>query len=266
MSLQSFSFLKKIKELFVKPTIVLDESKKSSGIISNLSALEAINVSDIMITRQDIFALDVNTTKQEIIDVIKEKHYTRIPIYKKNLDNIVGFIHIKDIICHLDNDFHIRDIMRNIIFVPTPMKALDLLVRMQNLHIHAAIVLDEYGGTEGLVTITDIIEEVIGEIDDEHDKNTDPTLTKIADGKFEVEGRMEIVTIAHVFNINFKDNEDYDTIGGLINFLLGRIPEKGETITDENKITYIVTEVDDRCIHKVIMDLNNFSQCEGQDS
>ena len=253
------SLFRRIKSLFIKPKINHEGSinKKNSRIINNLSVFSEINVSDIMITRKEIFALPLETTKQNIIEQIKENHYTRIPVYKDNLDNVIGFLHIKDIICNIDNDFNIQDIIRNIIFVPTPMKAIDLLVRMQNSHIHAAIVLDEYGGTEGLVTITDIIEEIIGNIDDEHDKNTDPTFIKIADGKFEVEGRMEIASISNIFNIKFTDTEDYDTIGGMINFVLGKIPEKGETITDENNIIYIVTEVDDRCIYKVIMDVSN---------
>ena len=230
-------------------------NKKESKIVKSLSALSKINVSDIMVTRKEIFAFPINISKEEILSAMQDHHYTRVPVYKNNLDNIIGFIHIKDILCNIDNDFQIKDIMRNIIFVPTPMKALELLMKMQCSHIHVAIVLDEYGGTEGLVTIVNIIEEIVGNMDDEHDKHTEPALIKIADGKFEVDGLMEVTTLGAALNVKF-DNEDYDTVSGLINTLVGRIPEKGEIITD-GKITYEITEADDRCIHKVIISLED---------
>ncbi len=229
--------------------------KKESGIIKNLSAFNEINVSDIMVIRNEIFALPLDSSMQTVLNAMKDNCYTRIPIYKETLDEIIGFIHIKDILRGIGDKLEIKSIIRNIIFVPTPMKAIDLLVKMQNSHIHVAIVLDEYGGTDGLVTIVDIIEEIVGNIDDEHNKNTEPTLIKVGNGKFEVEGRMEISTLESALNMKFsKIDEDYDTVGGLINTLLGRIPETGEIIED-NGIVYKIVEADERCIYKVVINV-----------
>ncbi|MBQ4874787.1 MAG: HlyC/CorC family transporter [Rickettsiaceae bacterium H1] len=249
--------VKKVKRLFYRLQKI--EEKKAKGqqqlkIVKSLSAFNEINVSDIMVTRKEIFAFPINITKGEILNSLQDHQYTRIPVYKDNLDKIIGFVHIKDILRNVNNIFRIRDIVRNIIFVPAAMKAVDLLVKMQSSHIHVAIVLDEYGGTEGLVTIVNIIEEIVGNIDDEHDQNIQPALIKVADGKFEVEGSMQIATLGSALNIQFNDNQEYDTVSGLINTLIGRIPEKGEVIKD-GKITYTITEADERCIYKVIINI-----------
>lgn len=199
-------FLKKKKH----DNKIIDEIKAKFK--NGFSVFSEIYVSDIMVTRKKIFALPINTTKKELLLAMQDNHYTRIPIYKGELDDIVGFIHIKDIISNINDDFNITDIMRNIMFVPTSMKAMDLLIKMQGAHIHVGIVLDEYGGTEGLVTIVNIIEKIVGDIDDEHDEDTDPILKKISNGKFEVEGGMQIVFLESALNIKFNTTEDLSLI------------------------------------------------------
>lgn len=249
------SLYTKIKKLLGSHNLIDNQTVLHTK--NDISTLADINVSDIMVTREKIFAFSVNTPKAELMKSMHNHYYTRIPIYQDNLDNIIGFIHIKDILGNINNDFKITDIMRNIIFVPIPMKAIDLLIKMQSSHIHVAIVLDEYGGTDGLVTIVNIIEEFLGNMDDEHDQDNDPTLIKLANNRFAVEGRISINTLECALNIKLEKTDDYDTISGYINTLLGRIPKKGEIIKDNNNIAYQVIEVDERCIHKVIIDVSD---------
>ncbi len=250
----------KIKAFSTNEKSVVDNNKNEDEqelkIVKSLSAFREIKASDIMVTRKDIFAFPIEVTKEDLLRAMEEHHYTRIPIYKDNLDNIVGFVHIKDILRNINHNFQVENLVRNIIFVPTQMKAVDLLLKMQSSHIHVAIVLDEYGGTEGLITIVNIIEEIVGNIDDEHDQSTNPALIKIANGKFEVEGSMPITSLSTALNLKFDDTDDYETLSGLINTLAGRIPQKGEIIRDEN-VNYEIKDADSRCIFKVIITIND---------
>ncbi|MDX1950456.1 MAG: hemolysin family protein [Rickettsiales bacterium] len=227
-------------------------------IIRNVLEFKEIYVEDIMIPRPDIFAIPETANLQELKDKLIDKAYTRIPVYKSDLDEITGFIHIKDAVKYLLNNeaIDIKAITRKCLFVPGPMKISNLLMRMQKSMVHIAIVVDEYGGTEGLITMEDIIEEIVGKIDDEHDKEEDSSVKKINDKVYEVNARISIEDFYSHTAINLAnqyDEEQYDTIGGLVYLISGRIPVKGEIIRINEEIEVEVLEADARTLKKILV-------------
>ncbi|QXK92320.1 HlyC/CorC family transporter [Neoehrlichia mikurensis] len=226
-------------------------------VLHNLIKFNDCAVKDIMIPRAEIYA--VNISEENLIEkIIIQGQHTRIPVYKDNLDNIVGFLHIKDVMSKIDQKFNVKDIIHNVIYVPPSMKAVNLFVKMQSSHMNVAVVLDEYGCTEGLVTMADLIEEIVGDISDEHDISSSQEIINISDNKIEVNARVLVETLEQSLNINLRDcEEEYVTVGGLILSMIGRIPMVDEVFEHKSGAVFLVKEVDDRCIHKVIIDLSN---------
>ncbi len=218
-----------------------------------------LKVGDVMTPRIDIIAIDQETTLDMLKRIIIEKKHTRIPVYKNSLDDIIGFIHIKDLVSSFaDNTpFKLGDIMRKILFVPTSMQIIDLLARMRASRVHMAIVVDEHGGTTGLVTMEDLMEEIVGEIRDEHDEaEAEYTLQKIDNTNFEVNPRMPIDILEEKLKMKISspvEREDYDTVGGLIFFSAGRVPAKGEVITHHSGLEFEISESDSRRIKKILI-------------
>ncbi len=227
-------------------------------IIRNVLEFKEIYVEDIMIPRPDIFAIPESSNLEELKDKLIDKAYTRIPVYRSDLDEITGFIHIKDVVKYLLNNqpIDIKAITRKCLFVPGPMKISNLLLRMQKSMVHIAIVVDEYGGTEGLITMEDIIEEIVGKIDDEHDAEADSSVKKVSDNIYEVNPRTSIEDFYSATAIdlaNQYDEEEYDTIGGLVYLISGRIPVKGEIIRINENIEIEVIEADARRLKKILV-------------
>lgn len=211
-----------------------------------------------MIPRTEIFAISSSATKDEIIDLIIETQHTRIPIYKDNLDNILGFIHIKDVLRNIRKDFSISEIIRAIIFIPMSMKLPDLLIRMKSYKVHAAIVIDEYSGTEGLITLADIIEELVGEIEDEHDIESEPYVIKIEPSKYEVSARINLDDLEKKVPIVFDKKDEYETLSGFLCNLCSKIPIEGEIISYNNgNITFLIVEASYKAVNKVIIQINH---------
>jgi CBS domain containing-hemolysin-like protein len=235
--------------------------KKKNKVVQSsynfLTKLDALYAEDIMIERSKIFALDVNTPKNGIISAINSRQNSRIPIYEKNLDKIIGFIHIKDIIRNIEKDFKISDIIRNIIFIPPEMRVSAVLFRMKSYQVHAAIVVDEFGCTAGLVTMTDIVEEILGEINDEHDKEISPSFIKISDSKFEVSARLELKDFTNKSGIKIRTSDNFRTIGGYIFSITGKVPNAKEKITAPNGIEFFILDADNKKINNVIIDIGN---------
>ena len=234
--------------------------KEEKNMISNIINVNNSKVSDIMIPRTDIIAIPENIQLAEIKNLILEEEHTRIPVYKDNLDKITGFIHCKDLIKFIgevDINFKLDDIIRKIIYIPNSMRVFDLLIKMRFLRVHIAIVLDEYGGTDGLVTIENIMEEIVGEIEDEHDLPDDNIylkIEKIDDHTLNVGGRIEIDKIEQMLNhviIEDKSTIDYDTVGGLILSNLKKIPVAGEKVNHESGVSFKVLDADARSIKLV---------------
>ncbi len=220
-------------------------------ILSNLVKLGELRVDDVMIPRADIIAIDATSTLDGAIKLFREEFHSRFPVYRDTLDNVVGMIHIKDLMAFWGNEreFDLPGIVREVLFVPRSMPVPDLLLRMRTKRVHMAIVVDEYGGTDGLATIEDLVEAIVGEIDDEHDEIEVPLIVEARKGLFEVDGRAEVEELEQRLGVDFLPedrDEDIDTVAGLVASLAGRVPQRGEVISHPDGIEFQVVEADPR--------------------
>lgn len=232
------------------------------SILSNVLKLNDAKISEVMVPRTDIIAVDDKISLSDLKKILLDKEHTRMPVFEESLDKIIGFVHIKDVIHILGSkkSFNIKDVVREILFVPPSMKVLDLLVLMRNKRVHMAVVLDEYGGTDGLVTMEDLMEEIVGEIEDEHDEVETLEIKKIDNDLYEMNARVSVREVEELLDIKLKDessDEDYETVGGLVFFLLGRVPEKGETVRHGSGYIFEVTDADPRRVKKLIVKKDN---------
>lgn len=226
--------------------------------LHNVLSFGETKVSDIMIPRTDISAVPSDITLAELKAHILEQQHTRIPVYDDTLDKLLGFIHVKDLLPMIGGEtaFDLSAVMREVLFVPPSMRIIDLLIKMRHAGSHLAIVVDEYGGTDGLVTMEDLFEEIVGDIQDEHDEDEEQEdkITKTSEGVFEVNARIRIEKLEKELGLNLVTEEDeteFDTLGGLIFFQLGRVPVKGEIIEHVSGIKFEIIEADPRRIKKV---------------
>lgn len=191
---------------------------------------------EVMTPRTDIVCIEETATLEEALSLSIQSHFSRLPVYREDIDNIVGFVHIKDILPHLREgrlSKLVSEVVRPIHFVPATKKVIELLRELQQKRIHMAIVLDEYGGTAGLVTIEDLLEELVGEIRDEHDRETTP-YRRIKEGEYLVNASVPIENLNELLGLNIPESEEFETLGGLIMEILGKVPEEGEIVTVEN--------------------------------
>ncbi len=228
-----------------------------------------LRVDDVMVPRADITAIDTAATLTELSNAFKAAGHSRLPVYKETLDDPIGMIHIKDLLPYLMLDAKgrsgktypdkkvIQYIKRDVLFVPASMLAQDLLRRMQARRIHMAVVVDEYGGTDGLVTIEDLIEPIVGDIDDEHDA-AEPEVQTLTDtggrSVWEADARITIEDFEAALGRDFAtddEEEDVDTLGGLIFTLAGRVPERGEIIRHETGLEFEVLDADPRRVKRL---------------
>lgn len=234
-------------------------SMEERTMITNVIGFKDLDVEDVMVPRSDIVAVQDDITLVDLRTLILEKEHTRMPVYHESLDDILGFIHIKDFIRYLgtDTEFSVKDIIRNILVVPPSMPVIDLLVKMRASRVHMALVVDEHGGTDGLVTIEDLMEEIVGEIEDEHDTEEEEfTVKEMADSTLDVSARMKIEELESKLNMKLVDDiedVDFETVGGLIFSLAGKVPEVGETIDHPSGLQFEVTEADPRRIKRVLI-------------
>ena len=265
---EKFFFKKNTENNNLKQSIetVLDSDLKDTEGISkherlmllNILKIDGIRSSDIMIPRADIGAVELNDSFEKVLEVFIKEAHSRVPIYEKNLDNIIGMIHIKDLVNYqnqkkTETNF-LQNLKREILEIPPSMPVLDLLLKMQLTRLHMGIVIDEYGCTDGLVTIEDVIEEITGEIEDEHDEKNLPMLIKSSLNTFEASARIEIEELQKVTNVEFLnsyDNDDVDTLGGLIFSLTGRVPQRGEIIKHTSGTTFEIKDADPMKIKSV---------------
>jgi CBS domain containing-hemolysin-like protein len=226
--------------------------------LHNVLSFSDIEVNDIMIQRTDIVAVPLDISQPELKAHIMEERHTRMPVYEGTLDHVRGFIHVKDLLPMFSGDkpYSVTSVMRNLLFVPPSMRIIDLLIKMRHAGSHMAIVVDEYGGTDGLVTMEDLFEEIVGDIQDEHDEAEEPEdkITRISDSVYEVSARIRIEKLEKRLGLNLvteeKENE-FETLGGLIFFQIGRVPAKGEIIPHVSGIRFEIYDADPRRIHKV---------------
>ena len=246
-----------IEEYIVEPDGFNGDSVSTHEriLLSNILALRDIAVVDVMIPRADIAAIDIDTSKDELFKFLSECQFSRFPIYKETLDDVIGTVHVKDIMAALaeNKDINLKNILTEIPIVSPSMPILDLVLKMRSSSRHMAMVIDEYGGIDGLITLADVIEAIIGEIDDEHDTQEEPQMIKNPDGSITADARVDLVDFERqVGNILGKEErEESDTIGGLVFDLAGRVPARGEVITHPSGMLFEILEADPRRICRV---------------
>lgn len=240
-----------------------DLSMQERLMLGNLLKFGALKVSDVMVPRADIVAVEQNTALADLVAVFREAQHSRLPIYRETLDDPVGMIHVKDVLAHLESgpkgklhwsDVPILKLKRDVLFVPAAMPALDLLLKMQATRIHLAIVVDEYGGTDGLASIEDLVEEIVGDIDDEHDTEREPEIIPRADGGYEVDARVDLEQFRERTGLALapeNENEEVDTLGGLVASVLGRVPARGEIVLHPAGVEFEVLEADPRRVKRL---------------
>lgn len=221
------------------------------AIINNVFDFNDSQAKEVMVPRIDMTMVDINSSYEELLEIFREFQFTRIPVYEDSTDNVVGILNIKDLLL-LDNPDHfsIRDMMREPFYTYEHKNTAELFNEIKNQSINMAIVLDEYGTTVGLITLEDLIEEIVGEIRDEYDENEEDELTKLNEQEYLVSGSMNLEDLCEALNLPFS-SEDYDTIGGYLIGLLEHFPKEGETFTTEENITLRAQKMDKNRIEKI---------------
>jgi CBS domain containing-hemolysin-like protein len=250
---------------------VIEESERENAqlspqertMLTNLLRFGETRVGDVMVPRGDIVAVEENISLGDLITRFREAQHSRIPVYRDTLDDPIGVIHVKDVLGLIERapdgsvrwpDVPIASLKRDIDVVPPSMPARDLLLLMQRSHSHLALVIDEYGGTDGLVSIEDLVEEIVGDIDDEHDTDDTPRAKPLPGGAFEAEARMSLEDFEEQTGIALKapdPDAEVDTLGGLAVALMGRLPKRGEIVTDPSGFTFEILEADPRRVRRV---------------
>lgn len=223
------------------------------GLLSNILRLRDMTASDVMVPRADIIAIDEDTPLDSLIEAFTRCNHSRLPIYRGTLDDVIGMVHIKDVVTvqRVGTPFRLSRITRRILFVSPTMRVVDLLLEMRLKRTHMALVVDEYGGIDGLLTIEDVVEQVVGEIEDEHDDDSTPEVVRLPNGEIITDARLaleELESALGVTLLDADDREEVDTVGGLVMGLAGRVPARGELIVHPQGWEFEVTEADPRRI------------------
>lgn len=228
-------------------------------LIGNILRLRERLAEDIAIPRADIVAVPLDATASQIFDLALEKGHSRLPVYDGSLDKVVGLVHVRDLIPFkgTKRTFALKKIMRSPLYVSPGKPVLDLLFQMQTARMHMALMVDEFGGVDGLITIEDALEQIVGEIEDEHDQSDKPDIRQRDDGTWMVDARypLDALESEHLGNFLTEDDreEDFDTIGGLIFHIAGRVPARGEVIGHDSGLSFRVTQADARRIRRLII-------------
>ena len=250
---------------------LIDENKSSTeqiddgtkNIFKNVINLSAKCIEDVMIPRADIDAVSSDIKIDKLITFINKTKHSRIPVFQENLDKIIGMIHIRDLFEKVNNKKKkenlslSKTITRKILFSSPSMKILDLLLKMRSEQIHMSIVVDEFGGTNGHVTIEDLVEEIVGDIKDEHDFEEIEEIKKISKKTYDVSARLPVEDLEKKIGGYFTDEEkeDIDTVGGLVFNLLGKIPSRGEVISHKSGLEFTIRDADTRKIKRILVNV-----------
>ena len=237
-------------------------ARRERVMLANLLKFGELRVDDVKVPRADIVAVDETISICELVAKFREAQHSRLPVYRETLDDPIGLVHIKDVVGLGElgpdgimrwPDVPIAQVKREILVAPPSMPASDLLVKMQATRIHLALVIDEYGGTDGLVSIEDLVEEIVGDIGDEHDVEEAPQLKKLPDGGYEADARVDLDDFTEQTGFTLQADEaeeDVDTLGGLVVSLVGRVPQRGE-IVSHGGFEFEVLEADPRRIKRL---------------
>ena len=226
-------------------------------LIRNILYLNELTASDVMVPRNDIVAIEADMSLQELIQILAKETHSRLPVYKRTLDDVIGMVHIKDVLPYWDagREFRLEMVKREVLFAAPSMKVLDLLTEMRTTRVHLALVIDEYGGIDGLVTIEDLVEEIVGEIEDEHDDPDTLEFTEVRPGVAVADARLRIEPFETAYGpiLTEEEREYVDTLGGLVFYLASRVPTRGELIRHSSGIEFEILDADPRRIHRLRM-------------
>ena len=264
--------------------------REAKSMMLNIIEFSSLRVDDVMVPRVDIVAIDETDTMQDLLEKFIDANHSRVPVYRETLDGITGMIHVKDFLrwmaargakkrrstkaapekgsapglsiaaAALATQVKQAGLNREVLFVPPSMPATDLLVRMQASHTHLAIVIDEYGGTEGLVSIEDLVEVIVGDISDEHDTDEDLEVKPQEEGVYTADGRVDLSTLEERLGIDLlpeEEEEEADTLAGLIFKIAGRVPTRGEIIRHDSGLEFEILESDPRRVKRVRINARN---------
>ena len=226
-----------------------DNNEKN--LIKNILNLNNKSVEDIMVPRAEIVSVEKNQNINEILSIIDNESHSRMPVYENNLDNVLGFFHIKDLInSNTNKNFTLQKVLRDILYVAPKSPILDLLKRMRSSRIHMGLVVDEFGGVDGLVTIEDLVEEIVGEIEDEHDaEDQDDLIKKINQSTILVDASYKIEDLENYFNLKIKlDDDEIDTVGGLLFFIANKVPQNDQIYKYGNNLQFKIMKASARRI------------------
>jgi CBS domain containing-hemolysin-like protein len=224
------------------------------ALIANILKLHDLAVDDVMIPRADIVATDVDSDLVAMADLMAREAHSRIPVYRGQLDEVVGFVHIKDVLAAMRQTPRrpVSELVREILFAAPSIRVLDLLLEMRAQRTHMAIVVDEFGGVDGLVTIEDLVEEIVGEIEDEHDEDG-PTIARNPDGSILVDARTEVEELEELIGpfLTDEEREENDTLGGVVFSLVDRVPRRSEVVTHGSGVEFEVVDADPRRVKRL---------------
>ena len=233
-----------------------DLSNVERQMLRNILHFGEKTAGDVAVPRADIIAVPATMTFEGLVAAFAEAGHSRLPVYEEDLDTVIGMIHVKDVFMIQETSVEppedIKELIRTPLYVPESMGVLDLLARMRADRVHLAIVVDEFGGTEGLLTIEDVVEEIVGEIEDEHDEESPGLLTELDGGIWDADARAELEDVAQTIDARLGTvEEDVDTLGGLAFVLAGRIPRPGEILEHPSGWKLEVTEGDTRRVTRL---------------
>ena len=224
------------------------------ALIVNILKLHELTAEDVMVPRADIIAADVDSGIDELVDLMAKDAHSRLPVYSEQLDNVTGFVHIKDVLVAVRSgrSVAVKDLVRDILFAAPSIRVLDLLLEMRARRTHIAIVVDEFGGVDGLVTIEDLVEEIVGEIEDEHDTDG-PSIIRRPDGSILADARTEIEELEKLIGEFATDEEraEIDTLGGIVFSLIDRVPRRHEVIAHPSGLEFEIVDADSRRVKRV---------------
>jgi len=226
------------------------------ALIANVLRLRDTTADDVMVPRADIVAIQEDTTLEQALDLIRREGHSRLPVYREQLDDIVGMVHIKDVFGYVGKPeaFRLTDVLRRPLMVAPQIPVLDLLLQMRQAHTHLSLVVDEYGGIDGLVTIEDLVETIVGDISDEHDEAESSLITERPDGSLDVDARLPVEALEARLGPVLTPEEreaDLDTVGGLVVTLAGRVPTRGEVLSHPSGLEFRVLEADARRLKRL---------------
>lgn len=250
----------RVEELIEAPDALATDGRTldphERSLLSNVLKLRGATAYDVMLPRADIIALPADLTLDQAVAAIQREGHSRYPVYQNQLDDVLGMVHIKDIIAAVGRQapFSLRAILRKPLLVVPSVPVLDLLLRMREARMHMALVVDEYGGIDGLITIEDLVETIVGDIADEHDEVGAPMITERGEGVLEMDARTEIESFEARMGAVLTDEErqaDIDTVGGLVLTMAGRVPARGEIFSHSSGLEFRVLDADARRIRRL---------------